>query len=189
MNNVPFLNLEYFFRAIIDFLMSSHGGFWDAILAFLNSIRIYSTFISLALVAGIIYSEVKLSQIRKKIREEEKKVQEEEVTASLKQGGRRWQKISDHINSENPSDWRLAILEADIILEEMLDHMGLHGETMSEKLKSVEKSDFVNIDLAWEAHKIRNTIAHEGIDFEISHREARRVIGLYETVFKEFHFI
>ncbi len=101
----------------------------------------------------------------------------------------KWQKVIEHINSSNPSDWKLAILEADIILDEMLDKMGYHGETIGEKLKMVEPSDFTTLNSAWEAHKVRNAIAHEGSDFLINKREADRVIRLFEEVFKEFKFI
>lgn len=101
----------------------------------------------------------------------------------------KWHKVQVHINSKNPGDWRLAILEADIILDEMLDKMGYHGATIGEKLKMVEPSDFNTINNAWEAHKIRNSIAHEGSDFLISEREANRVIALFKTVFEEFKYI
>ncbi|MEX2405199.1 MAG: hypothetical protein WD579_01195, partial [Candidatus Paceibacterota bacterium] len=67
--------------------------------------------------------------------------------------------------------------------------MGHQGDTLGEKLKSVEKSDFTSIDQAWEAHKVRNAIAHEGVDMDISHRKVRRTIELYKTVFEEFHYI
>ena len=101
----------------------------------------------------------------------------------------RWEVILEHIESENPNDWRLAILEADIVLGEMLEKMGYRGESIGEQLKGVEKSDFTTIDDAWEAHKVRNLIAHEGANFLLSDREAKRVIGLYKNVFQEFHFI
>ncbi len=102
---------------------------------------------------------------------------------------RRWKRILEHMNTDNPSEWKLAILEADIVLNELLDVMGYRGETVSDKLKIVEKSDFETIESAWEAHKVRNVIAHEGADFVITEREARRVIGLYRSVFEEFKFI
>jgi hypothetical protein len=102
---------------------------------------------------------------------------------------RRWSRIVDHLNSENESDWRLAVLEADLILEDMLEKIGYPGATIGDKLKGIERSDFNTIDQAWEAHRTRNLIAHEGGDFRITNREARRVVGLYEQVFKEFHFI
>jgi hypothetical protein len=53
----------------------------------------------------------------------------------------------------------------------------------------VAKGDFKTLDAAWEAHKIRNAIAHEGSDFVLSQRESKRVIGLYEMVFNEFNYV
>lgn len=101
----------------------------------------------------------------------------------------RWQNILDHMESLNSSDWKQAILEADIMLADILDRLSLPGDTIGDKLKAVEKSDFLTIDNAWEAHKVRNQIAHEGSDFLLSQREAKRVIELYRTVFEEFQII
>lgn len=101
----------------------------------------------------------------------------------------KWKQIMTHVGSEQPSDWRLAIIEADVMLAELLEKMNLPGDTVGEKLKAVEKSDFVTIDMAWEAHKVRNQIAHEGSEFLFNDREARRVIGLYQKVFEEFFLI
>jgi hypothetical protein len=101
----------------------------------------------------------------------------------------RWEKIVKLSESENSSDWRLAIIEADVMLGELLEKLHLPVETMGERLKAVEKTDFTTIDEAWEAHKFRNTIAHEGSNFLINQREIRRIISLYEAVFKEFFLI
>ena len=60
---------------------------------------------------------------------------------------------------------------------------------MGERLKNLDAADFRNIDKAWEAHKIRNAIAHEGADFVLSQREAKRIIGLYEQVFRDSNYI
>ena len=102
---------------------------------------------------------------------------------------KRWEQVLTHLNSDKESDWRLAVLEADVLLDEMLTNMRYHGDSLGEKLKSVEKSDFLTLDSAWEAHAVRNKIAHEGASFALTEREARRVIKLYEEVFKEFHYI
>lgn len=108
---------------------------------------------------------------------------------SEEQKNRRWERVLGHLESENPNDWKFAIIEADIILNELLDAMGYRGETMSDKLKNIEISDFQTLNDAWEAHKVRNVIAHEGSDYVISKTEANRIISLYEKVFKEFQFI
>ena len=100
-----------------------------------------------------------------------------------------WQRILDHIESTNENDWRQAIMEADIMLSGILDKMNLPGETIGDKLKAVDRSDFRTIQNAWEAHKIRNQVAHEGAGFILIQREVRRVIGLYRSIFEEFKLI
>ena len=101
----------------------------------------------------------------------------------------KWEKIVSHAESLNENDWRIAIIEADIMLAELLEKLSLPGDTIGEKLKAVEKSDFKTLDDAWEAHKIRNRISHDGQTFMINQRDAKVVIGLYENVFKEFEII
>ncbi len=104
-------------------------------------------------------------------------------------GNEKWKDIEGKINSANPSDWRLAILEADIILFDMLEQMGLPGESLGEKLMAADASFFGTLQEAWGAHKIRNVIAHEGSGYALSYNEARKAIDLYRRVFQEFYFI
>lgn len=102
---------------------------------------------------------------------------------------RRWKNIQTLIHSHNLNDWRQAIIEADIMLDEMLDKMGYHGDSIGDKLKQIEPSDFLTLNQAWEAHKVRNQIAHKGGNYILSKDEAERVISLYTQVFKEFYYI
>lgn len=101
----------------------------------------------------------------------------------------RWKQITEHLETTNPNDWKQAVMEADIILGEILDKMGYQGEGIGEKLRRVEKADFQTLDQAWEAHKIRNIIAHEGASYDLTQYEAKRVISLYRQVFEEFFYI
>ena len=140
---------------------------------------------------------VALSQMRGKILIEQKKKLfpsgEPEVGApSLPEENPlkdKWKEILSDVESTDESKWRVAIIEADIILEDLLRKLNLPGDTIGDKLKAVEKSDFVSINSAWEAHKVRNNIAHGGSGFLFNQREARRAIMLYEQVFKEFFLI
>lgn len=101
----------------------------------------------------------------------------------------KWTHIKGQIQTMNANDWRHAIIEADIMLYEMLEAIGYDGETIADKLKNVEESDFMTLNKAWEAHKVRNRIAHRGSDYKLTRDEAERIIGLYEEVFKEFYYI
>ena len=80
-------------------------------------------------------------------------------------------------------------MEADIMLNEILDLQGYKGETMADKMKQVDRAGFNTIDNAWEAHKVRNKITHIGNAHLLNSREVRRVMSLYESVFKEFKMI
>jgi hypothetical protein len=101
----------------------------------------------------------------------------------------RWERILGYLESNSPTEWRLAILDADVILDKMLTKSGYHGEGVGEKLKSVERSDFNTLDQAWEAHKIRNSIAHSGSDILLTKRTAKKAIDLYRQVFEEFEYL
>jgi hypothetical protein len=94
--------------------------------------------------------------------------------------------IEGYMSSQSEALWRIGILEADNLLLEVLTEKGYQGEGVGEKLKG---ASFKTIDLAWDAHKIRNRIAHEGSDFELTEREARRAFTLFESVFRDLKAI
>ena len=101
----------------------------------------------------------------------------------------RWEGVLAKIETENESDWRSAIIEADIMLGELLTKMGYRGQGIGEQLQRAVKGDFKTLDKAWEAHKVRNEIAHQGSASPLTKDETRRVIYLYREVFEEFYYI
>lgn len=94
--------------------------------------------------------------------------------------------VQQHIQSENPNDWKLAIIEADIILDDVLKEKGFAGNTLGERLRSISPTQLASLNDAWEAHKVRNRIAHEGSDFVLTERIAHETINQYLRVFAEF---
>ncbi len=184
------LNIEYIFLKIYKLFtegfsgFSGGGGFLktvDSVVSFILSI------LSIFFITVIIYVLVRKHEMREKKARKLSRPLEAEIEVFKK--NERWQTVLKHVYSENSSDWRLAIIEADNILEEMVTRIGYKGENLGDKLKSIEPSDFLTLQDAWEAHKVRNKIAHEGLNFQIDHREAKRVISLFEKVFKEFEYI
>lgn len=103
-------------------------------------------------------------------------------------GHTQWQSVLRLATSNNPSDWKLAIIEADVILDMMTYMQGLSGETLGERLKNADPGTFQSLDYAKKAHYTRNRIAHEG-DIEFTPREVQQVIRMYEAVFREFKYI
>ena len=101
----------------------------------------------------------------------------------------RWSKTLSYLFSQHASDWKLAIIEADSMLESLMEQLGFSGENLGDRLKMANQENFSNLTIAWEVHTIRNRIAHEGLAFELSQHEAKRVIALYEQIFHEYGFI
>lgn len=99
-----------------------------------------------------------------------------------------WDKLRERLLSDNPTDWRLAIIEADIYMDRQLDAKGWHGDTIGDKLKQLTPVELPSIQLAWEAHKVRNRIAHD-LDYILTMPEARRTLSYYEIVFRDLHLI
>jgi hypothetical protein len=91
--------------------------------------------------------------------------------------------------SEQVSDWKIAILEADSILDELLEDLGYVGANLGERLKAVPKGSVKNLEAAWSAHKVRNRIAHDTAAASLDKREAIDTIGNFERVFREFDYI
>lgn len=93
--------------------------------------------------------------------------------------------VLTHATSSNPNDWKLAIIEADIILDELLKEQGYAGASLGERLKGISAQQLKTLNDAWEAHKIRNRIAHDGSDFILTKRIAQETVVRYQRVFTE----
>lgn len=101
----------------------------------------------------------------------------------------RWDKVTELIRSQNQADWVLAIIEADTMLDSMLTTLGYPGQTIGEKLSQTNALQFPTLELAWQAHKIRNKIAHEGIGAGVDYREVLHAYRCFEKVFEDSRFI
>ncbi|KKW19948.1 MAG: hypothetical protein UY63_C0004G0033 [Parcubacteria group bacterium GW2011_GWA2_51_10] len=149
----------------------------------------YVMALSLVLLTIVIYCSIRVRQLRYWERKQFEAAAQTVVAEDVPRTILRWKRIIEQVSSDNEQNWRLAILEADIMLSELLDREGHKGDTIADKLKNVDRASFNTIDFAWEGHKVRNRIAHEGASMHLTDREVRRVIHLYERVFREFGII
>ena len=192
--NTKYLDADYLFGWMVDFF---NFLFSQETLSVLKTICL---FLSLFFITVIIYSIIRVFEIRKKehahLHHEimEYKARQAEKERKKAEGGMashnpRWREVLNYIISTNPGDWKLAVIEADSMLESLLDQLGAKGETLGDKLKSTDPEKFRDLPAAWEVHTIRNKIAHEGSSFELSSHEAKRIIALYEQIFRPYGYI
>ena len=190
---VHFLNLEYFFRLIYDALHGTHtaGVSVGGLVTFLSHLWLVITVLAylacLAAIGVLVYSTMRMFQVEKEDAKKYHTVSEHDAHEQLEHS--RWSYITQLIESGQESDWRAAIIEADIMLEEMLDRLGLQGESVAEKLKAANSAQFQTLNNAWDAHRVRNEIAHSGSQYQLTEHTAHRTIANYEAVFREQHEI
>lgn len=186
-------NVEYFYRLIYECIFGGCRAGLDlsTIAAFLAKLWLWIVAIgyvvSVVALFVIIYCTVRLFELRKR---EEEYYSTLILPADEKSGGHpRWAHIESLAEGKTQHEWRQAIIEADILLHETLTKAGYSGDTVGEKLKTADSSGFETLQDAWEAHKVRNQIAHEGSHFELSESIAQRTLARYAQVFREFKVI
>jgi len=101
---------------------------------------------------------------------------------------KRWEEIQRRLESGNISQYKVAVLEADSVTNEILSVAGYKGENLGEKLETVTHGQLSSPDKLREAHGIRNRIVHER-DFQIDRKLAEDTIRTYENLLKELEFI
>ncbi|OGG62357.1 hypothetical protein A3C87_01000 [Candidatus Kaiserbacteria bacterium RIFCSPHIGHO2_02_FULL_49_34] len=167
---------------------ATYTDLFRLIATILEVLAVIGIILSLLMLWGWLYAAVRLKKYGDDadaaLADEERRFRERALGKRV-QNPRRVD-IATHIASENPNDWRIAIVEADILLEEILEKQGFVGATIGEKLRGASSESFRTLNDAWEAHKVRNKIAHEGAGFELTGRIATQTIAQYENVFNEF---
>lgn len=198
-NDVPYLNLEYIFIKIFDFFVyvknvvltgsfhAASGGMSDFGRDFGNIFSLIATLLTLAFIVFVIwatYIRIRIYEIDEELSGaykghfiEPKKV--------IQTADPRWANIRAQFESANPNDWRAAIIEADILLEEVVTHLGYTGESLGAKLNSIRVNDFPTLQSAWEGHKMRNIIAHEGSAYNLTERQKDITRKHFEAVFHD----
>src|SRR3989344_106061 len=134
------------FNQILNFFQNNNG---QALSVFHTILFIFSLFF-LTLIS---YCSVRLFEIRSKERrhlkheiaeyarhqaEREKKKQEGESGSK----NERWVKTLGYLFSQHASDWKLAVIEADSMLESLMGELGFKGESLGEKLKGATQDKF-----------------------------------------------
>ncbi|MCJ7787023.1 hypothetical protein MUP06_02330 [Patescibacteria group bacterium] len=95
-----------------------------------------------------------------------------------------WSKIKERLESGSESEYKLAVIEADSMLSDILERMGFKGETLGNRLKQVTTDILPSIEETWEAHKIRNNIVHDP-DYKLTLDQAQKALEIYEQALRD----
>ena len=180
-------------EAINNFFSFLYTGWIGSITFWL---RLIAGILTAAGFAGIIVVSMKLGAIKRMDAERYRRslgpagatVDDRAAAAAPDPVSAPWRGVEQKLGSMNPSDWNLAVIQADAIFDGVLKDMELPGDTFADRLKNLDTAKLASLNDVWEAHKIRNRIAHEA-DRVLSHDEARRAADLFANGLGELQYL
>jgi len=98
-----------------------------------------------------------------------------------------WATIKKRLKTKDPAQIKMALIEADKILDEILKAGAYPGENIEERLSHLTPEKITNCSELLEAHKIAARAKEE--DFKITFEEAVNVLKVYQQSFREFGLI
>ncbi|KPJ71550.1 hypothetical protein AMJ50_01500 [Parcubacteria bacterium DG_74_3] len=97
---------------------------------------------------------------------------------------RKWRKITNRLNTGLESEYKLAVIEAEKMLNEALEKMGYPEQSLGEKLDKLTKDTLPNISQVREANKIQNNVVRDP-DYRLTLEQAKSVVLTYEQALHE----
>lgn len=99
-----------------------------------------------------------------------------------------WQKIKARLESANEAEYKLAIIEADSMLNDILFRMGFKGETLGDRLKILTTAIVPNLHDVAKAHETRNSVVRDP-DYHLILEETQRTLAIYEIAFSNLDLV
>ena len=145
-------------------------------------IEFFSALISAGLIAAIVVMVIKTNWLGVKVERFRHIVLKTNLPTETAK--REWVQIESHFFKGNENDLKVAIIEADKLLEDDLREAGVRGAHLGDRLKNLKPGQLSNVDQVWQAHRLRNDIAHQS-NFKIKRDVAERALKIYEATLKE----
>jgi len=92
---------------------------------------------------------------------------------------KKWNRITKRLDSDSEDEYRIAIIEAEEMLEEVLKKMGYSGKNLKESLEKLPSGVISNFKEVLQTFEIRNKILHDP-NYRLSLEEAKKILSVYE---------
>ena len=98
----------------------------------------------------------------------------------LREVSKQWNKIKKKTESGLESDYKLAIIDADDLLVEVLDNRGYEGKDFNETIKKASGLITPILNDVLQAHEVRNSIVYDP-NYKLSADQLKKVLSTYES--------
>ena len=99
-----------------------------------------------------------------------------------------WEQIKKRIISTEQQDWKLAVLEADTILNEILKMSGYLGSDLTKKLETLKAENLQSLDEIKKAHSVAAQIMKDP-GMELKKEDAISALKIYKKAFIELNLL
>lgn len=99
-----------------------------------------------------------------------------------------WGSLRKRAKDEKPSERKLAIIETDDMMCNILNEMGYEGDTLDESLQEVTTDIVSNKDDLLRVHKIRRDLIYDP-NYELSQDEAKEIMDVFEKSLSDLQFL
>jgi hypothetical protein len=96
----------------------------------------------------------------------------------------RWERILRSTAGNSPDSLRIAVIEADSLVDDFLKQTGAEGEHMADRLSALNPEEVTTLTRLWRAHRARNDLVHTP-GFYLSPEEAAQYLKDYEAFLRE----
>jgi hypothetical protein len=100
----------------------------------------------------------------------------------------RWDAIKKRMESQSESEYKVAIIEADNLIDDLIRRLGYKGDNLTEILDKIPSGQIANIEELKKAHEARNRIVHDD-HFQLSKSEASEIMSYYERFLDAFQVL
>lgn len=95
-----------------------------------------------------------------------------------------WEAVLSKAVTGKVESMRLAVIEADALIDTVLKNAGYEGENLAERLARVLPSEVKSVEGVWAAHRLRNDLVHTP-GFVLTAEAAKAALDIYEAFLKE----
>ena len=99
-----------------------------------------------------------------------------------------WQALLLRLETGRQEEYKLALIEADTMLDQTMKRVGYAGETLNEKLQKISLVILPNAKEVQEVHAMRDTIVHDP-NFVLTLDQAKRAMNVYQKAFEDLDLI
>lgn len=172
----------------MDFIINNLNLIRDQYLSILPKLELASLIISVLLLGGIVYILFKFGYLAEKTDFWSDVLIGGVSHHSRKQVSRGWKRILTLTRGGNAGDWRIALITADDILDELLKLADYQGDNLEERLANISPAQLSVVKDLWDAHQLAQRLRREP-DYLPSKEIVDEAVYAYGRAFRELRLL